>query len=359
MDKHIRALSLTVFLFCFHQVVTTAQVTRAERPVENFMALWSTFSDHYANFELKQVDWDQVYEQYRPLVNDSMSNRALFETMCSMLQLLNDGHVTLTADRSLDEIKCGPPYNFKLDEAFPTVEDWEAFEDVIDTTLRQAGFSTVMRAYVNRATNFQFRVSERFGYLRLDEMTEAFTLGRFNLALHRAMSRFKSFEGLIIDLRFNGGGSDEIAYRLASRLMAQEDTLGHYVRTRIEGTDQYTGQEYYEIMARGRDRFTGPIVILTSDFTASAAEVFVLLMKDLPRVSQVGDTTEGIFSDMFEFRLPNRWEVSLSHQQFFSRDGINYEGLGLTPDVMVINTPADLKSGVDPVIIAALARLDD
>ena len=90
MDKHIRALSLTVFLFCFSQATTTAQVTTAERPVENFLALWSTFSDHYANFELKQVDWGQVYEQYRPLVNDSMSNQALFETMCSMLQLLND-----------------------------------------------------------------------------------------------------------------------------------------------------------------------------------------------------------------------------------------------------------------------------
>ena len=73
-------------------------------------------------------------------------------------------------------------------------------------------------------------------------------------------------------------------------------------------------------------QFVQSIVILTSDYTASAAEVFLLLMKDLPYVTIVGDHSEGIFSDVYEFKLPNKWEIGLSHQQFFSMDSTNYEG---------------------------------
>ena len=189
-------------------------------------------------------------------------------------------------------------------------------------------------------------------------MTEALTFGRFNRALNRALRSFQNKEAIIIDLRFNGGGSDEIAYRLASRLRAAGDTLGHYVRTRIKGEEDFTANEYYSIKPRGRFRYSGPIVLLTSDFTASAAEVFVLLLQELPRVSLVGDTTEGIFSDMYEFRLPNGWEASLSHQQFFSRDFTNYEGIGLVPDVQVVNSRADLQERNDPVITKALQFLN-
>ncbi len=40
--------------------------------------------------------------------------------------------------------------------------------------------------------------------------------------------------------------------------------------------------------------FTKPIIILTSDWSASATEIFVLAMKELPYVTVIGNRTEGI-----------------------------------------------------------------
>ena len=80
---------------------------------------------------------------------------------------------------------------------------------------------------------------------------------------------------------------------------------------------------------------------------------------DLPNVTIVGDTTEGIFSDMYEFKLKNGWEVSLSHQKFFARDMANYEGVGIEPAIKVLNTYSDAISGKDVVIDKAIEVLEN
>ncbi len=82
-------------------------------------------------------------------------------------------------------------------------------------------------------------------------------------------------------------------------------------------------------------------------------------MKQLSHVTIIGDETEGIFSDMYEFKLPNKWKVTLSHQQYFSEDKENYEGRGISPNFRVVNTKADILNQVDPVIQKALNYLKE
>ena len=60
---------------------------------------------------------------------------------------------------------------------------------------------------------------------------------------------------------------------------------------------------------------------------------------------------------MYEFKLPNKWEVSLSHQQFFSKAMINYEGIGIEPDFKVLNSRKDVETNIDPVITKAMILL--
>ena len=335
-----------------------SQQKEVNSPVKNFEKLWQTFNLRYANFELKQVDWDEVYQKYRPLVSHETTNEALFEICCLMLQELNDGHVSIIPDFTEADIECGPPYEFKLAVAFQNSNELQQFEAIMDKELVKNGFSEPIRPKVTESTNFQYRTSNELGYLRLDEMTEEHTLGRFNRALDEAISAFQNKKGIIIDLRFNGGGWDYSAYKLASRLISGSTKVGHFERTRITGTSRYTEKKYRSIKPRGKLQFTQSIVILTSDYTASAAEVFLLLMKDLPYVTLVGDHSEGIFSDVYEFKLPNNWEVGLSHQQFFSQDGTNYEGSGILPDIPVLNTKEDLENKTDPVIAAAIKQLE-
>ncbi|MEM6262867.1 MAG: S41 family peptidase [Bacteroidota bacterium] len=333
-----------------------AQETEIQAPIRNFEKLWDTFSERYANFSEKGVDWQQVYQAYRPLIDSSTTNEELFEVCCRMVQELNDGHVTIDPGFN-SEIECGPPYDFQFEGEFPTAQDRMKFAAVLDKTLAAHGFSAPVRIELDEETNFQYRVSDAFGYLRLDEMTEKNTYGKFARSLDQAIGAFQDKEAVIIDLLFNGGGWDHISYVLASRLILKGTEVGHFVRTRQKGKDTYTPMKFKQVKARGKNQYVQPIVILTSDFTASAAEVFLLLMLDLPHVTIVGDTTEGIFSDMYEFKLPNNWEVSLSHQQFFSQKMVNYEGKGIPPDVRVLNTRKDIQRQKDAVMEAAISFL--
>lgn len=333
-----------------------AQESEVDDPIRNFEELWSVFSLRYANFSEKGIDWNQLYKVYRPLIDSSTTNIELFEVCCMMLHELNDGHVTIDPGFA-SEIECGAPYEFQLEAEFPLAQDWLQFSNVITTTLIANGFSEAISCNFSEETHFQYQTSDSFGYLRLDEMTEKITFGQFGRSLDAAIEAFQGKKGVIIDLRFNGGGWDYIAYKLASRFIAQGIEVGHYERTRLKGKNTYTKMKYKRVKARGKSQYDQSIVILTSDFTASAAEVFLLLMQDLPNVTIVGDSTEGIFSDMYEFSLPNNWQVSLSHQQFFSKEMINYEGEGIAPDIRVLNTREDLRRQKDAVVEAAIATL--
>ena len=99
-------------------------------------------------------------------------NKELFEICCSMLQVLNDGHVTIEPNFNEDDIECGPPYKFTYDIEFNSDEGIQALELLISHELEKNGFSAPIRKKLPDDTNFQYRLSSTLGYLRLDEMTE-------------------------------------------------------------------------------------------------------------------------------------------------------------------------------------------
>ena len=350
-----RILTLLIFLSFFN--TGFSQINEIDSPKENFEKLWKTFNNRYANFDLKEVNWNEIYKKYNILINENTTNKELFEICCAMLQELNDGHVTIEPNFVERNIECGPPYEFSLDIEFGSDSELQKFNGVISQELEKNGFLTAIRTELTEGTNFQYRLSESYGYLRLDEMTEKITYGKFQKTIDKAIEAFKNKKGLIIDLRFNGGGWDHHSYKLASRFIS-EGTISHFERKRIKGTNEYSKLKEKKVKPGGKIQFTKPIVILTSDFTASAAEVFVLLMKELPNVILIGDNTEGIFSDMYFFKLPNKWSVSLSYQQYFSNDKENYEGKGIPPNIKIVNSKLDIENNYDPVIKVAINHLD-
>ncbi|MEO1715419.1 MAG: S41 family peptidase, partial [Bacteroidota bacterium] len=264
---------------------------KAKDPVRNFEHLWNRFNDRYANFELKGVDWEEIYEQYRPMVTVDTSPEELFDICCQMVQELEDGHVSIDPRFKNNDVECGPPYEFYLFQEFPTKEDRLLYNQAIQTTLDQAGFGEKVTKNLAGDTHFQYRLSDDWVYLRMDEMTESPALGKFSRALDECLEAAQNSKGMILDFRLNGGGLDIVGYRLASRLIAPNESVRHYERKRIKGTLEYTELKERKIEAKGAYPFTRPIVILTGDFTASAAEVFLLLVKDLPYVTLIGEPT--------------------------------------------------------------------
>lgn len=333
---------------CSFLLLVQAQSLAINKPIENFEFLWHTFNERYANFELKKVNWDSIYTIYRPQITEQTNNQELFEICCAMLQELKDGHVTLEPSLDDPDAECGPPYTFTLEEEFTNKEEWLAFEEVMDKNLLAYGFSAAHRYELSEESNFQYRTSADFAYLRIDDMPELL-FSHINRALDASLAAFEGKKAAIIDLRFNGGGWDRNAYRIANRFVCQKH-IGHYKHKRKRGSDEFGKLRKWMLKPKGKVQFTEQIIILTSDYTASAAEVLVLALQQFPNVMLIGQTTEGIFSDMYYFKMPNKWEASLSHLRFYSSEMVNYEGIGIQPDIQVSNSKKDIEQMTDAVL---------
>lgn len=343
----MRTRLFTILFICISLSTVNAQ-KMADDIVYNFEKLWSEFDNRYANFELKSVDWDSIYDKYRLQINENSKSNELFDVSCEMLKELNDGHISLEGKTNVKDRYCG------IENKVHIISEFKSFNNlrkVVDKSLKENGFSP----FIDKKENglIYFTISDNYGYLRIDEM-EGFAIGEIKKSMKHAIKTFQDKKGLIIDVRFNGGGADLISYKIAGRFVDKEK-LGHYKRTRIYGTSDFTKLEPWYLKPKGRKQFTNPIIILTSDWSASATEIFILAMKELPYVTIIGDTTEGILSDMYPFKLPNGWKVTLSHQQYFSTKMVNYEGRGIEPDFKVLNYK---KDNSDTVLLKAIEILN-
>lgn len=103
--------------------------------------------------------------------------------------------------------------------------------------------------------------------------------------------------------------------------------------------------------------FLKPVAVLTDRGTGSAGETFILAMRKNENVTFVGNFTNGAFSDNHKKELPNGWIVAMSTGDFRDDAGISYEGIGLEPDQLVINTPEQVANGLDRAILAAFGVL--
>lgn len=349
----MRKIILLLFIVVLNE--SFAQNHQVEEPVKNFDKLWNVFNDRYANFALKNIEWDAIYTKYRPLINKHTSNDSLFKVCSQMLLELKDGHVNLIQYGKKGEILAraddGSPSAFLRDFPLSKSQEPNIFQllETTDKTLRQSGFSNFVHS---RKGTIEYCSSDKYGYLRILSMG-SLSLREYKKHVDNAISTFDKLQGVIIDVRFNGGGDDKVSLAIASRF-ADKKRIGHYKKERKKGTAEYTNLKTIYIEPDGTKQFTGPLVLLTSDLTASAAEVFTMVIKELPGVTILGDHTNGIFSDMFDFKLPNGWLVTLSHQQYFSSKMDNYEGKGVEPDINLLNKPNDISNGVDPLIASGI-----
>ena len=123
------------------------------------------------------------------------------------------------------------------------------------------------------------------------------------------------------------------------------------------GEDSFIPIGDFFVEPRGDLQFTKDIIVLTSGMTASAAENFTLMMMPFPYVTIIGEITSGAFSDVLNRTLPNGWEFGLSNERFFSSEGIDYQKIGITPDIAIPLSAADLAVGKDSILDAALSLL--
>jgi C-terminal peptidase prc len=141
--------------------------------------------------------------------------------------------------------------------------------------------------------------------------------------------RTQNVDGLIMDLRGNGGGEVPEAERVAGLFVAA-GPLGQFVTRR--------GIE----IARNPERnmtYSGPLVVLVDQLTASAAEIVAAILQDYGRAVIVGNSgTHGKGIGQITYRLgrdPAFGSIKVSTIAYYRLSGEALESTGVLPDILV------------------------
>ncbi len=303
-------------------------------PVKNFEILWETFDQKYPYFPFKSINWDSIHDVYRPKVYQGMSDQELFDVMANMLFHLKDGHVNIESDFDRSrywQMFLDAPPNFD----WPTVER-EYLEDdhLISGPLR----NTVLKDSV--------------GYIYYGSFGSEVKPDNIDFVI----DRFKNKKGIILDVRNNGGGSNNNAWLLASRFADQERWVMNEQLKAGPGHDEFTGRFRRYVEPQGDRQFTKSVVLLTNRSTFSAANDFTLMMSAFPHVTQIGDTTGGGGGFPIHSELPNGWTYRFSSTITEAPDGTNVE-FGIPPDEVVYMNDTNALKGRDPIIEAAMDEI--
>lgn len=168
----------------------------------------------------------------------------------------------------------------------------------------------------------------KLGYLRL----AAFSSGAHG-AVRDAVERLqkRGVEGLVLDLRANGGGLLQEAVLTASVFLPEGNVV---VSTR----SRTQGETVYE--AEGDNLPPLPIVVLIDRGTASAAEILAAALADDAGAEIVGTRSfgKGVFQQ--EVGLSNGGALKLTVGEYFTPEGRNLAGDGIHPDVRARDLPA-------------------
>ena len=174
-----------------------------------------------------------------------------------------------------------------------------------------------------------------------------------------AIDRFRSADGIVIDLRGNPGGLAAMIMGLSGHFFTERATLGVMTTKDVQQPLKFNANPR-RVSATGQrvEPYTGPVAILVDGLTGSASECFTGGMQSLGRARVFGQTSMGRALPALFDKLPNGDVLIHAWGDFVTGTGVRVEGRGVVPDEPVAVTRAALLEGRDPALERALAWID-
>jgi C-terminal processing protease CtpA/Prc len=315
-----------------------------DNPVSNFDALWHTFNENYASFNLRGIDWKKMKEKYRPKLNAQSTDLELYSVLKEMISELKDGHASIEKPDSLKK------------EIGDNGTDNDGLRELVLSEINSK-YLTSLKVYNKGNVNWGI-INNKIGYIQINDFedlanfqidenlpTKEFwneywkkagesesyrkdVLSSFEKQLETIFDDIKNTKVCIIDIRFNWGGFDQAGLEVLS-YFTNKKTIAFSKKARFE--NGFTEEQTIYI-APNKNQYDGDLFLLTSHQTSSASETFTLASLNFPNAKKIGSNTAGIFSDILSKKLPNGWEYTLSNEIYESATGINYERYGIPAD---------------------------
>ena len=323
-------------------------------PLYNFEVFANTYKEHYAYFKLNHIDWDSLYSISKNKITSNTSEAELYLIIDEMLQVLNDNHGSVE-----------PP-----DEVLELADEL-IHEKIASNQLKEFGdfeiASIVAEHYLTENLTKDSRIikwgkmEENIGYVQINAMMlfadlslsdslvkkngfvqtyfEAFErlseIKQVELEvkgarsiIDRVMNDLRTTQFMILDIRFNGGGTDEVGLELLKQFNSKRQRVAWKKARHNNG---YTKDIEIYLEAAGNP-YKKPVYILTSQQSASATDMMALSSLELKQMKRIGSHTQGALSDALQKKLPNGWHFTLSNEIYTDNQGVCYESIGIPVD---------------------------
>ena len=167
-------------------------------PEANFESLWKIIDEQYCFLDYKHetygLDWDEVHTRYAKRISSSMSWESLFEVLSEMVNELRDGHVNLSSSLGTSQYR-------EWFDAYP-----RNFSDSIQSNYLKKDY------IITSGLTYQI-LENNIGYIYCESFSDGIGDGN----LDQMLKKLEICDGLIIDVRNNGGGNLTTAQKLAAR----------------------------------------------------------------------------------------------------------------------------------------------
>ncbi len=348
----------------------------------NFEVFWHTFNENYCAFDVKGIDWQEVYRTQKAKLNANTTELELYLIFEEMIELLNDGHVKMGVPSELVEAyqahkesinKKPSPYSF-LHE----LELGEQIATIYLDSVRQGNAGMVRWGMINKDIGYvqvngmifqaNYGIPEDVPFpefynnygshmeTRKDEPQRSDEEAGMKKRMDKIITELADAKSFILDIRFNGGGKDAVAMDILNHFCEEEKLVA--TKKASQGGQILNKQDIRT--QPSRKRFEGDVYLITSHRTASAAELLTLGSLALDNFTRIGSRTEGIFSSTLDKVLPNGWDYEFSNEIYNDLAGNNYENRGIEPDhaigyardkdKFIANLYEELKLGKDAAI---------
>ncbi len=382
-------------------------VTRADKQRAVFEQCWRVMRDKYYDERLGNRDWNAVREKYADMAANVQDMKAVGEVVSLMLGELNGSHLGFTLETKViasntwreetahlglrfDPAFAGPgwkvrdvlpkgPASFQLSrieageillkvdgrDVTPAMDVSEVLNGRLDrditlrvkaisgkerdVTLRPVSYLTARKLLYDKWIADNRRAvgkasGDKLGYLHISAMNEE-SFREFQEALYAAGA---GKDGLVIDVRENGGGST------TDHLLTALTQPQHAITVPRGGKPGYPQDRIVYAT------WSKPIVVMCNQNSYSNAEIFSHSIKTLKRGKLIGVPTAGGVISTDSTRIMDVGTLRLPFRGWYSvADGRDMELNGAIPDHIVWPEPGDEAKGLDRQLIKAVEVLKE
>ena len=384
-------------------LVSTATV---EGRLAVFDDVWETIQERYYDPTFHGLDWQAKRATFRPAAARAANTHEFYEVLRQMIASLKDAHTRVyspdekfdwwsprfvTVGLTIREVQGAPAVIYidpnsaaaKTDiqqgDIIASIDNLPVAEFIVHR-MRSAGlaaddsyyrFRTVatlfdgaagttvkvgwttrngkqksavlQRYWSQRQLGFNNQRKGKIAILRIDAFTQSVALD-FSKVLPQVL---EGAEGIILDLRANGGGDAEAMADVASLFLDDGTNLGKFAdRSGASFELQTFSKRLWRIPGLLPTKL--PLVVLTSENTSSAAEILVAALQTKRRARVIGTETCGcVLAIRNRHALPDGGVLDVSEFDYRTEGGVRLEGVGVKPDKVTQLTRTDIYSRHD------------